>query len=105
MVLTPAPPASPMDSLVQHQQDVTRAPARTVSYEATRRPFQCKPRKCAAGRERRDSALCDVFSPAMYAEGDVSPVVVFNAAARTPPSNLINGDINLGTSQPSRPGI
>lgn len=37
--------------------------------------------------------------------GDVSPVVVFNAAAWTPPSNLINGDINLSTSQPSRPGI
>lgn len=37
--------------------------------------------------------------------GGVSPVVVFNAAAWTPPSNLINGDINLSTSQPSRPGI
>lgn len=43
--------------------------------------------------------------PAMYVEGDVSPVVVFNAVAWTPPSNLINGDINLSTSQPSRPGI
>lgn len=43
--------------------------------------------------------------PATYVEADASPVVVFNAAARTPPSNLINGDINLSTSQPSRPSI
>lgn len=51
-----------------------------------------------------NSVPCNVISKP-YVEGDASPVVEFNAAAWTPPSNLINGDINLSTSQPRRPGI
>lgn len=55
--------------------------------------------------EKWNSAQCTWGVEGEGGGVDVSPVVVFNAAAWTPPSNLINGDINLSTSQPSRPGI